>query len=40
MNEERIRRAHEQRIKERYYTKGVFPRLQEDIEAARLPAER
>ena len=28
------------RIKERYYTKGVFPRLQEDIEAARLPAER
>jgi adenine-specific DNA-methyltransferase len=28
------------RIKERYYTKGVFPRQQEDIEAAPLPAGR
>ena len=28
------------RIKSRYYTDGVFPRQQEDIEAARLPAGR
>ena len=34
MSEERIRRTHEQRIKSRYYTGGVFPRLQKDIKAA------
>ncbi len=28
------------RIKSRYYTDGVFPRLQQDIAAARLPAGR
>jgi adenine-specific DNA-methyltransferase len=26
------------RIKSRYYTDGVFPKLQQDIAAARLPA--
>jgi hypothetical protein len=34
MNEERIRRTHEQRIKSRYCTDGVFPKLQKDIDQA------